>query len=304
MDQAKRAVAPARSPRAWRIGRAVVLAVSVLGVSQPVAAAPTTPFKYAVVDLFGGTGPDERHEDSNSTLATPASVTASAAPATSGTATTVYGTNGFAVQTIANSLGAGAASIWSEGVVVGGGTGTGVLTVSAQIVGSISGQADLTYALFASPAPFDAQAIIDYFANHDFDPLLPNSVRLLYTQIAGGCGTPSASAACGHGLLENIVGPVNLTLVRSDVPFAYGTQYYFASVFGGDVSDGGPGGNASFLSSATVGVTLPQNAVPTYLSGVPSNFYPQAVPEPGSWLLLGAGLAFLGVAVRRLRSRG
>jgi len=300
MHQAKRAVAPARSPFGRRIGCAAALAASMLAISQPEAAGPTTPFNYVVVDLFDSSG-SVRNE--NSSASTAVTIAAGTPPAGYATARTDFGSNGFAVQTVANSLGAGAGSIWSDGVVVGGGSGAGVLTVSAQIVGSISGQADLTYALFASTVAFDAQAIVAYFDQHDFDPQLPNAARLLYTQIAGGCGTPTASAACGHGLLENVTGPVNLTLVQS-VQFTYGATYYLASVFGGDVSDAGPGGSASFLNSATVGITYPLNAVPTYASGVPANFYPQAVPEPGNWLLLGAGLAFLGVAARRLKPRG
>jgi PEP-CTERM motif len=64
--------------------------------------------------------------------------------------------------------------------------------------------------------------------------------------------------------------------------------------------DDGPGGSASFLSSATLGITVPPGAMLVPASGT---VYLAAVPEPESWLLLVAGLALLAVAVRRARSR-
>ena len=296
MSHAQRVAVSMRSLLAWRIEGAAVLAASMLAISPPAGADPTSPFNYVVVDLFGTMG-DARTATSSAT--DEVTIDAGTAPAGHGTARTDYGSNGFAVQAQANGLGAGAGSIWSDRFRVEGGTGLGVLALSAQVVGSITGQADMSYALFVSLMPFDAQAILAVYDQIDFNPQLPNANRLLYTAIAGGCGTPTASAACGQVPYENVQGPVNLTLAGS-FAFPYNTDFYLASVFGGDVSDDGPGGSASFLNSATFGISLPPNAIRITASGTD---YLQAVPEPQDWLLLSVGLAFLACVARRRRPR-
>lgn len=293
MNHAQRVAVSMRSLLPWRIDGAAVLAASMLAISPPAGADPTSPFNYVVVDRFDGAGFEVRNQTSSASAEV--TIEAGTAPDGYATARTGFGSNGFAVQANANPLGVGAASIWSDGFRVEGGTGLGVLTLSAQVVGSITGQADMSYALFVSLMPFDAQAILAVYDQIDFNPQLPNANRLLYTAIAGGCGTPTASAACGQVPYENVQGPVNLTLA-GNFAFPYNTDLYIASVFGGDVSDDGPGGSASFLNSATFGISLPANATLVTLSQAD---YLAAVPEPETWLLLCAGLAFLAVAARR-----
>jgi hypothetical protein len=268
------------------------VAAVLLGTFGLAGAATPTPFTYGVVDIFDAVN-GTRSETSSAT--DPVSLAAGTAPGALGSVRTEFGSNGFAVEALADPLGAGAGSIWSDRFRITGGSGTGMLGLSVQIEGSIAGGADMFYDLFASAAAFDAQAIVAVYDTSDYDRQLPGAVRLLHTAVANGCGGPSPSAACGHVPFQNFQGPFNLTLTGT-VPFTYDAYFYLASVLGGDVSDDGAGGRASFLNSARFGISVLTGGQLEWLGGAG---YAQAVPEPTTWLLLCAGIACLAVAGRR-----
>ena len=293
MKHTGQAAATERRPTASRAVRGA-LAAALLAAPALAHAAPPTPFTYGVVDIFDAVN-GTRSETSSAT--DPVTLAAGTAPAASGSARTEFGSNGFAVEAPAGPLGAGAGSIWSDRFRVTGGSGAGMLALSVQIEGSIAGGADMVYDLFASQSAFDAQAIVAVYDTSDYDRQLPGAVRLLHTAVANGCGGPSASAACGHVPFENFQGTFNLTLTGT-FPFDYNQDYYLASVLGGDVSDDGPGGRGSFLNSARFGISVLTGGQLETLAGPPGG-YPAAVPEPTTWLLLCAGIAFLAVAGRR-----
>lgn len=270
------------------------VAAVLLGAFGSASAAPPTPFTYGVVDIFDAVS-GTRAEASSA--ADPVTVTDGTAPGASGSVRTEFGSNGFAVEAPAGPLGAGAGSIWSDRFRVTGGSGTGMLAVSVQVEGSIAGGADMVYDLFASAAAFDAQAIVAVYDVTDYDRQLPGAVRLLHTAVANGCGGLSPSAACGHVPFENFQGAFNQTLTGT-FQFTYDQYYYLASVLGGDVSDDGPGGRASFLNSARFGISVLTGGQLESLRAPPGG-YAAAVPEPTTWLLLCAGIACLAVAGRR-----
>jgi hypothetical protein len=295
MKQTGQVAAPER-PRIARGAVRGALAAALLA-GHLAHAAPPTPFTYGVVDLFDAVS-GTRAEASSP--ADPVTVTDGTPPEASGSVRTGFGSNGFAVEAPAGLRGAGAGSIWSDGFRVAG-SGTGTLALSVQIEGSIAGGADMFYDLFASGAAFDAQAIVAVYDSTDYDRQLPGAVRLLHTAVASGCGGPSASAACGHVPFENFQGAFNVTLTGT-FQFTYGQDYYLASVLGGDVSDNGPGGQASFLNSARFGISVLTGGQLESLAGPPGG-YAAAVPEPTAWLLLCAGIAFLAVTGRRRVAR-
>ena len=94
-----------------------------------------------------------------------------------------------------------------------GGTGSGTLNLSAHIVGSVTAQAEMGYALFMSPDPFDLQTIVDAAGSSAgfWQVQLPNSVRVLFSGIASRCGMSHASKDCGHVPLRELPGASGLT---------------------------------------------------------------------------------------------
>jgi PEP-CTERM motif len=282
---------------AWQF-LSVALAVAVMGFSGVAESAPLSPFNYGAVDIFDASGNDVIPSSEVSSASAPVFVESGTLPTAQGEARAGFGSNGFVLQASGPARGAAAASIWSDSFVVTGRTGSGVAALSAQIDGSLAGDADLSYALFVSPLPFDVQIIEAGYGTapgFDFDPQVPNSERFLYTAIANGCGGQNGggSAGCGHVPLENVQGPVNLTLTGS-FSFTYGQTYYFASVFEGDVSANG--GSEQFFNSADFGITVPAGATLTAISGTQ---YAAAVPEPETWILLLAGLGGIVAVFQR-----
>jgi hypothetical protein len=259
-------IAQSATPACRRLsaGTARAVLAAALLAAQLAHAAPPTPFTYGVVDLFDAVSGTRAEAWSP---ADPVTVTDGTPPGASGSVRTEFGSNGFAVEAPAGLRGAGAGSIWSDGFRVAG-SGTGTLALSVQIEGSIAGGADMFYDLFVSGAAFDAQAIVAVYDVTDYDRQLPGAVRLLHTAVANGCGTPSASAACGHVPFENFQGAFNLTLTGT-FQFDYNQDYYLASVLGGDVSDNGPGGQASFLNSARFGISVLTGGKLESLAGPP-----------------------------------
>jgi len=274
----------------------VALAVTILAVPGFAEPATLSPFNYGLVDIFDVNGNDVVPRAEVSSPSAPVFVESGISPTAYGKARAAFGSNGFELQVSGPSSGAGTGSIWSDGFAVTGGTGSSILSLSAKIDGSVAGDADMSYALFVSLNPFDVQTIVASYEagpGGDWNPQVPNAVRLLYTAIENGCGGPNASAGCGQVPLENVQGPVNLTLAGS-FSFTYGQTYYLASVFGGDV--GVTGGSEHFFNSANFGITVPNGAT---LTGISGTQYAAAVPEPTTWMLLLAGLAGIVAASRR-----
>ena len=184
----------------------------------------------------------------------------------------------------------GAASIWADGFVMNNGVGTGSASFSAQVHGSISGDMDISYALYISTKPFQLNTIIDDYENghgRDFNPQVRDSARHLYTAIENGCNRTSMSGGCTHVPFENFQDPVDIIVTHS-FDFVYGGTYYLARVLSGDISRFG--GSGDFYHSAVVGITAFLGESISTLSGVQ---YVSAVPEVASFKLLAASLMIL-----------
>ena len=269
----KSSLARAMLPKNWlRTG----LAATLLTIS---GFAASTPFTYAAVETFAGDSTDGATVMSSASA--PVFAERGTAPAAYGKARAQFGSNGFAFQS-----GAGGGSMWSDGFLVTGGSGSGLINVSVNIHGSVVGtEADMSYTLFASENPFDVQTILDSFDLDDQNPQVAGAVPILHTEVNNGLGSS------------------NITLVGA-IPFTYGQQFYLASVFGGDVcattnqnQQPCSGGSEDFFNSANFGITGPAGATLVAQSGTT---YATAVPEPATWLLLFTGsISALAVSRRR-----
>ena len=279
------------------VGFVVAICTCALALAQPVRAETASPFVATLGGVWDGDGNPVIAEVLQSSATGPVMVETGAMPDAYGKSRSAFGSNGFEIVTTGGidrevDVGSG----WSDGFIVTGGTGSGVLSMSSRIQGSVSGHGEMFFALFVSDQPFELGAILSSVsaANGLWQAQLPNADRLLHTGVANRCGLPGASRECGHVPYENFQGPLELTL-RADVPFTYGQTLYVASLFGGGV--GTFGGSESFLNSANFGITVPVGAALQAQSGT---VYAAAVPEPSIALMLGMGLAL--VAARRWRS--
>ena len=249
------------------------LALTLFAIASSTAATPVTPFNYVSVDIFAG-GPTDGTSVMSSATA-PVFVERGIAPGPYGKARTEFGSIGFAIQN-----GTAAGGMWSDGFLVLGGTGSGVVNVSVQIDGTVAGpHHDMSYTLFSSNNPFDAQAILDSLEIDDQNPQVPGANPVLHTELFHGGFNPT--------------GPLDVTLVGS-IPFTYGQSFYLASVFGGDV--GCAGCSEDFFNSADFGISVPAGATLVTQS---QTVYAAAVPEPTTLALLAA--AAIGVLLSRRR---
>ena len=187
-------------------------------------------------------------------------------PAAQGTLRAGFGSVGFAMQSsggVDREVDGGA--MWADGWLVTGGTGAGVLRLSNTIHGSISGQAEAVFALYASSLPFDFATVVGAVgaANNAFWQItIPNATRVQFTGVATGCGSPGAFHECGHVPFQNTTGAFSTTLT-STVSFQYGQPIYLVALFAGGVSVNG--GTASFLNSADFALSAPVGANATAL---------------------------------------
>lgn len=270
-------------------------------LAAPVHAEPQSPFVAALGGVWTGSGSPVIPEVVSSSATGPVLVERGALPDVYGKFRAAFGSNGFDVQ-VTGGLDRDVAggSIWTDGFVVTGGSGSGTLNLSTRIAGSVSGQAEMNYALFVSNQRFDLPTILDGVdASVGFWALqLPDAVRVLHSGVANRCGMSHASSECGHVPFENHQGPLEVTLTGS-APFTFGQTLYVASLFGGEV--GAFGGTANFFNSATFGITAPAGATLASISG---SQYVAAVPEPGAWVLFLAGACLLVVSGRRSLDAG
>lgn len=234
------------------------LAAAALSAAGFTAAEPITPFTYVIADVFDG-GPNDGTSVVSSTIG-PVFVERGTTPGAYGKARADFGSNGFAAQS-----GAAGTSMWSDGFVVTGGTGSGTIAVSVRIDGIVLGASpDMSYTLFLSDSPFDAQTILESLLIDDQNPSVPGASSVLHTEIFHDGFHPT--------------GALNITLV-GNIPFSYGQPSYLASLFGGDV--GLAGHSEDF--SADFGITAPEGAMIQTLS---NTVYASAVPEPATPLLV------------------
>ena len=261
--------------RAWTL---LGLALTLFAIASSTAAAPFTPFNYVQVDIFAGGATDGTSVMSSATM--PVFVERGIAPGAYSEARAGFGSTGFAALS-----GAAGASMWSDGFLVLGGTGSGLIRVSVQIDGTVVGpQPDMSYTLFSSNNPFDLQVILDSLTIDDQNPQVPGANSVLHTENF-------------HGGVH-VTGALDRTLVGS-IPFTYGQPLYLASVFGGDVC-GDPfcaGNSENFFNSADFGITVPAGAS---LITQSQTVYAAAVPEPTTLALLAA--AAIGVLLTRRRA--
>lgn len=169
-------------------------------------------------------------------------------------------------------LGAYAESIWVDEFVIGGGTGTGVLTISVLVNGTMDGAgqpggpgSNSYYQLYVSATPI--------YCN--FDEVVCTGALVI-------------------PLTEGISGT---SLFTAHVPFTYGQEFYLASYLGAEVLGDG---FSDFFSSAHFGATAPDGSAIVGGSGV-TYALASAVPEPHVLALLLFGLPILSLALRRGR---
>jgi hypothetical protein len=295
-------MAISQSPVLWRAMRFRHLGLCAVLATLPLLApaAPQSPFVAAGGGVWDHPGNPIIPEVFESSTSGPLVVQTGSLPIAYGRFRAAFGSNGHEIQ-VAGGQGQSPAggSIWSDGFVVTGGTGSALVTLSTRIAGAISGKADMGYALFTSAQPFDFQTILDTVDTSSgfWDLQFPNAVRRLFTGIVNGCGVPFPPDDCGHLPYENYQGPFDLTLTAS-VPITYGQTFYVASLFSGEVDV--VGGSETFYNSADFGISAPPGATLASLSGTR---YVTAVPEPATWILCFAGVLCLAAmaSVRRLR---
>ena len=195
-------------------------------------------------------------------------------------ATTVFGQNAAgAFVRGQGELAAAAFSYWTDAFTPTGGSGTGAAATSVTLTGTIDpGVLSVAvYALFVSTTPLNDDAKL---------------LAALEEVLLGG--TPTDPQAVISTVVTNF-GTTPITSVGS-YTFTYGVPFYFASVLGTFV---GFDAGVDLLNTANVGITLP-NEVARGLSGT---VYVNAVPEPGTWAMMFAGLALLAFVVRRRVAR-
>ena len=263
--------------KAWtswgRSGTLLGLALALFAIASSANAAPITPFTYVLVDIFAG-GPTDGTSVDSSTIG-PVFVERGIAPGAYGQARAQFGSIGFAIQN-----GTAGFGMWSDGFLVTGGTGSGLVNVSVQIDGIVGGpHHDMSYTLFSSDNPFDAQAILDASTIDDQNPQVPGAIAVLHTELFHSAFNPT--------------GPLDVTLVGS-IPFTYGQPFYLASQFGGDV--GCDVCSEDFFNSADFGISVPTGSTLVTQS---QTVYAAAVPEPTTLMLLAA--AAMGVLLARRR---
>lgn len=278
----------------------LLLALAASLMASEAGAAPASPFVAVGGGVFDGPGNEVVAEQLLSAATGPLLFTTGTAPSAFGEFRAAYGSNGLAIQVTGGiNRAVYGGSIWTDGLTVFGGTGAGSLPFSTHLQGSVSGQAELGYALYVSSQPFDLQVIdAAVEATGGFAGLqLPNATRVLYSGVANRCGLSNPIGDCGSVPFQNFQGALDVML-NANVPFVYGQAFYVASLLAGGVDI--LGGSESFLNSADFSLVAPAGASLQALSGT-SYAAVTAVPEPATVWLWAAGL--LGL-VLRLRRRG
>lgn len=171
-------------------------------------------------------------------------------------------------------------SIWQDSFTVTGGTGTGMANVSISLTGAF-GPADgaaMNFALLSLSAPLSTEAQIVAFV----DDLL------------GTFAAPSGTQIVLADFELSSFPPEPTITLTGQYEFTYGEPFYLLSMMSAVAFWGG---SVDYLGTAVFGITAP-GSITTASDAV----YAAAVPEPGTWATLVAGLlalALLGRARRR-----
>jgi len=232
-------------------------------------------------------------------------------------------------------------SNWFDQVTITGGTGPGTATVTVQLNGTAAVGAaggyfgyqlgtrtthpytidnSITGGVFLLPSPYQDPFSISPVAEHSIE-FLPFSNPIPTSLPCGGIPSIDLTDAClGVPLYDQTLGTgnhsISLTLTGT-IQFTYDEAFYligqmgagtgggFASftVFGDSMPepDGTGATTLDFSNSANlVNIALPEGASANFASGTAYNV--TAVPEPGEWAMLLAGLGLVGWRARRKRA--
>jgi hypothetical protein len=196
-----------------------------------------------------------------------------------GKASTVFGQNAAgAFVRGQGELAVSSFSYWTDLFTPTGGSGMDTATTSVTLTGTIDpGLLSVAvYALFVSSTPLN-----------DDEKLLAALEEVLLGL------TPTDPQAVISTVVSNFdVTPITAVGTYS---FTYGVPFYFASVLG---TFAGFDAGVDLLNTADFGITAPG----TLMTGS-GTVYANAVPEPGTWAMMFAGLALLAFVARRRVAR-
>jgi hypothetical protein len=167
---------------------------------------------------------------------------------------------------------------------VGGGavSGSGVLSGGTMSFGTLALPADINFGDILAPNP--GSTAVAYTDTWNFS----------FSQAASGGGSVTGDALWLKnftltGIIDNVTVrdvTTNATIFTTTLPNALATGFYVGMATPGD------------LYALSITSSVPAGAAVASYTGV---FLAQAVPEPGAWLLMAAGLAVLATGLRSRR---
>lgn len=176
-----------------------------------------------------------------------------------------------------NGYAAVAAAMFTDGFTITGGTGTAFTSTNLSGVVGASPDAFMTYAVLKSETPFtNLDVLAEALAYVLLTGELPPTLEAVHSTIA-------------------MAGETFEPLPTGSYTYTSGVPVYLAGVL---LAYAEQSGSASFLTTAQFGIT-PSGSLSTTSGFV----YAQAVPEPGAWVMMFAGLALLAFVARRRVAR-
>lgn len=232
-------------------------------------------------------------------------------------------------------------SNWFDQVTITGGTGAGTATVTAKVngtatVGAVGGHfsyqlgtrtthpytidSSITGVVFLLPSPYQDPFSISPVAEHSIE-FLPFSNPIPTSLACGDISSAIPDDLCSGAPLYNQtlgagIHDISLTLTGT-INFTYGEAFYLVGSMGAATGEGlasftvfgapapEPDGTGAttldFLHSALLTeIVLPEGAAFASASG--AAYRVTAVPEPGEWAMLLAGLGFVAWRARHKRA--